>query len=302
MLTPLKPKTFSLLNPASKCPPYVSWGQFFQPVSIPRFTCIICAKFIPNRSDHISQAVEFLTPKPPQNAAWGIVGRIVFSLYVHSQMNPQTCTEFGANRSNRLTAFPDLDLWPLKTPRNAPCGIEGRILFSYVHSQTNPQTCTKFGDNRSSSLTASRDIWICDPLKPPQNAPWGIVGRLVFSICPFPDESADVNQSWCQLVQPFDSFSGLLNVCLEWQFVWHISIHRWICTCVPNLVPIGTAVWQLQHTFEFVTPQNAPWYIEGRIVFCLCPFPDESADVYQIWCQSVQLFDSLPRLLKLWPP
>ena len=196
------------------------------------------------------------------------------------------------------------------------CGIEWRNVLSYVHSQTNPQTCTTFGANRSSHLTASPDIWICDPLKPPpHNAPWGIVEWLVFSLCPFPDESADVNQSWCQSVQPFDSFSRRLNVdslklpkcpplCPEGQFVWRISVTRWICRCVPNLVPIGPAVWQLQQTFEFVTrkPLKCPWDIEGRIVFSLCRFPDESADVYQMWCQSVQPFDSFPILLNLWPP
>ena len=41
----------------------------------------------------------------------------------------------------------------------------------------------------------------------PPNVPWGIEGRLVFSLCPFPDESADVNQGWCQL----DWFPRLLN-------------------------------------------------------------------------------------------
>ena len=73
-------------------------------------------------------------------------------------------------------------------------------------------------------------------------------------------------QIWCQSVQPFDSFNRLLNL------------------------------WSRK------TPQNAPWDIEGRIVFSLCPFPDESADVYQFWCQSVQLSDSFPRLLSLWLP
>ena len=38
------------------------------------------------------------------------------------------------------------------------------------------------------------------------------MGRISFSLCPFPDESADVNQSWFQSVQPFDSFPILLNV------------------------------------------------------------------------------------------
>ena len=108
------------------------------------------------------------------------------------------------------------------------CCIEGRIVFSYVHSQTNPQTCTKFGANRLSRLTASPDIWICDPLTPP-NTHWGIVGRLVFSLCPFPDESEDVNQSWCQSVQPFDSFSRLLNVWHPKPPKCHLLSRRAIC-------------------------------------------------------------------------
>ena len=103
MLTPLKRKTFPPHNPTLKCSPGVSWGQFVQPVFIPRFTCIICAKFIPNRS-------------------------------------------------SRLTTFP-----------------------------------------RSFS----------------QVPPWGIVGRIVFSLCPFPDESTDVYRIWCQSVHPFGSFPRL---------------------------------------------------------------------------------------------
>ena len=67
----------------------------------------------------------------------------------------------------------------------------------------------------------------------------------------------------CQSVQPFDSFQELLNL-------WH-----------PN-----------------PPPPHAPWAIEGRLVFSLCPFPDESADVNQSWCQS----ESFPILLNCWPP
>ena len=37
---------------------------------------------------------------------------------------------------------------------------------------------------------------------------------------------------------------------------------------------------------------------EGRLVFSLCPFPAESADVNQSWCLS----DSFPILLNCWPP
>ena len=38
-----------------------------------------------------------------------------------------------------------------------------------------------------------------------------VEGLTVFSLCPFPDESADVNQSWCQSVQPFGRLSRCLN-------------------------------------------------------------------------------------------
>ena len=154
---------FPYLTPSQIAPPGVSWGQFVQPVSIPRFTCIICAKWIPNRSSRLTTFPRLLSCWPPKSplpklgrgVSWGELA------YVHFQMNPQTCTEFAANRSFRLAAFPD--------------------------------------------------FWICDtlppPPPPPRNTPWGIEGRLVFSPCLFPDESADMNQSWCQ----WASFPRLLN-------------------------------------------------------------------------------------------
>ena len=49
----------------------------------------------------------------------------------------------------------------------------------------------------------------------------------------------------------------------------------------------------ISHAFE---PKMPPWGIVGRIVFSLCPFPDESTDVCRIWCQSVNPFGSFPRL------
>ena len=109
-----------------------------------------------------------------------------------------------------------------------------------------------------------------------------------------------------QLPKTFDCLTSnpppSAPLCLEGQFGWRISIPRWICRCVPNCVPIGPAVWHLLNTFEFVTPYPPPWNapcgIEGRLVFSPCPFPDESADVNQCWCQS----DSFPILLNCWPP
>ena len=92
-----------------------------------------------------------------------------------------------------------------------PGVLWGDLYLAYVHSQMNPQTWTKVGANRSRRLTASPDFWICDPLKPPKT-PWGIEGRIVFSLCPFPDESADLYQIWCQSVQPFYSFPKYLSL------------------------------------------------------------------------------------------
>ena len=38
------------------------------------------------------------------------------------------------------------------------------------------------------------------------STPWGIEGLIVCSLCPFPDESADVHQMLGQSVQPFVRF------------------------------------------------------------------------------------------------
>ena len=137
----------------------------------------------------------------------------------------------------------------------------------------NLHMCAKFGANRSSRLTESTYFWMCDSLNP-KNAPWDIEGRIVFNLCPFPDESVALYQIWWQSVQPFDSFPDFwmfdpLNprnapLCLEAQFVWHISIPRLICICVPNLVSIGSfsriyakLVWLLA-TGRAVSRKNTP--------------------------------------------
>ena len=99
-----------------------------------------------------------------------------------------------------------------------------------------------------------------------RTSPWGLEELIVFSLCPFPDESAGVYQIWWQLVHPFGSYSRFVNF------------------------------WPPK------TPQNAPSGIEGLIVFSLCPFPDESAGVYQLLCHLVHPFGSYSRFLNFWPP
>ena len=138
----------------------------------------------------------------------------------------------------------------------------GELCLAYVHSQTNALTCTKFGANQHSRLTASPDFWICDPLPPPPpNAPWGIEGWLVFSLCPFPYESADVNQSWGQS----NSFPILLNC------------------------------WPPKPRAPPPPPKCPPCVSKGNL-FGVYPFPYEFAHMCLIWCQSAQPFGSFSRI------
>ena len=99
----------------------------------------------------------------------GVLRGELYLAYVHSQTNLQACTKFGANRSSRLTASPDVWICdPLKPPEMPPVLLRGDLYLVYVHSQMNPQTWTKVGANRSSHLTASQDFLMFDPLKPPK--------------------------------------------------------------------------------------------------------------------------------------
>ena len=94
-------------------------------------------------------------------------------------------------------------------------------------------------------LSRCLNFW---PTKTPQMPPWGLEELIVFSLCPFPDESAHVCQILCQLVHPFGRYSRFLN------FRSHKPQPCWV-----------TRVWFL---------------------FSPLPFGDESACVCQIWSQS----------------
>ena len=91
-------------------------------------------------------------PKMPPEVLWGDL----YLAYVHSQMNPQTCTKCGANRSSCLTA--SQDFW-ICDPLKLPGVLRGELYLAYVDSQTNLQICTKFGANQSSRLTAFLGYW-----------------------------------------------------------------------------------------------------------------------------------------------
>ena len=94
------------------------------------------------------------------------------------------------------------------------------------------------------------------------NAPWGLEPINLFSLCPFPDESAYVCRIWSRSVQLFGIFPTFLN---------------------------------------FWPPTNAPWCLEGLLFFNLHQFRDESAYVCQIWSRSVQWFGIFPRFVTFLP-
>ena len=210
--------------------------------------------------------------------------------------------------------FPSLlNCWSHKTTHNAALGYRGANCLSlcpFPDESTDMYQIWYQSVQPFDSFPRRLNVWPPNP-PPPRHATWGIEGWLVFSLCPFPDESADVNQSWCQSAQPFDSFPWLLNdwppktpqmpPCVSQGNLFGVypfpdeSAHGYQMWCQSDQ-PFDIFPWLLN-----LWPPNPP-NVEGRIVFSICPFPDESADVYHIWCQSVQSFDSLPRLLDLWPP
>ena len=143
---------------------------------------------------------------------------------------------------------------PYPPPPAMPPGVLRGEL--YLYSQMNPPTWTKVGANRSSRLTASRDFLMFDPLKPPK-CPVVSLGAICLAY-----------------------IHSQMNLHMCTKFGANRIIFPWLLTSSPD--------------FLICDPLTPPPNVEGRIVLSLCPFPDESADVYQMWCQSVQPFDSLP--------
>ena len=111
-------------------------------------------------------------------------------------------------------------IYELMTP-NPPCpsDIKGIICLAHVHSHMNMHTCAKFGPDRSSCLAYFPHFCMYDPLTHP-NIPLGLDRLILFSLCPFPDESAYVCQIWSRSVQWFstgpsvtDKVSSVLSRC-----------------------------------------------------------------------------------------
>ena len=114
-----------------------------------------------------------------------------------------------------------------------------------------------------SRLTASQDFWMFDPLKP-SGAP--LVSRRAICLA-YIHSQMDLHM--CAKFD--DNRSSRLTA----------STDFWICD------PLNPP------------PPKCPLGYWGTNLCSLCRFPDESADVYQIWCQSVQPFDNFLKHLNL---
>ena len=146
-------------------------------------------------------------------------------------------------------SFPKhFNLWPPKKTPKCP----GVLYLAFVHSQTNPPTCTKFG----AAVWQLPQTFECVTLYPPPQMPPGVLrGDLDLAYVhsqmnPQTWTKVDANRSSRLTASPdfwmlTPKTPQVPPLCPEGQFVWRISIPRLICRCVPNLVPIGPAVWQL---------------------------------------------------------
>ena len=216
----------------------------------------VCAKFIPNWSSRLTTFPRLLncwSPKLPPKCRRGVSWGELFLAYVHSRMNPQTWTEFGANRSIRLTAFPDLNWWPPKTPEMPPVVLRGELYLAIFIPR-------RIRIHVPNLVPISRAVWqlpqtfeFVTPKPPPPKCPLGVLWGdlyLAYVHCQMNPQTwtkvgANRSSRWTAS-QDFWKFDPLKPpsgpLCLEGQFVWCISIPRWICTCVPNLMPIGPAL------------------------------------------------------------
>ena len=155
----------------------------------------------------------------------------------------------------------------------------------------------------------------CWSHKTTHNAALEYRGANCLSLCPFPDESTDVYQIWCQSVQPFDSFPRVLNVWppnppdmppgvlrVDLYLAYaHSQMNPQTWTKVganrSSRLTASADFWM----FDPLKPLQVPPCVSHGNLFGVYPFPDESAHVYQMWCQSDQP-DIFPLLLNLWSP
>ena len=105
------------LTPPPEMPPRVLKGDLYLAYVHSQMNPQTWAKVGANRT--ASKYFRIVDPIKPHKCPLVFRGAICLS-YIHSHMNLNMCAKFGANRSICLAAFPDLYLWPPKTPPKCP--------------------------------------------------------------------------------------------------------------------------------------------------------------------------------------
>ena len=173
--------------------------------------------------------------------------------------------------------------------------LRGDLNLAYAHSLMNPQTWTKVGANRSNRLTASPDFWMFDPLNPP---PPKCTLVSLRAIC-LAYIHSQINLHMCT---KFDAnrtsrliSSRLLNVWppppmsrgeLYLAYV-HSQTNPQTCTKFGANRSSRLIASQDFWICDPLKPPEMPPCVLWFNWFGIYPFPDESAHVCPIWCQSV---------------
>ena len=99
------------LTPPPPNAPGVLWGDLHLSYVHSLTNPLTCTKFGVNRCRRLIASIDFWMcdplPPPPQVPPGVLRGDLDLA-YVHSQMNPQTWSKVGGNRSSGLTASPDV--------------------------------------------------------------------------------------------------------------------------------------------------------------------------------------------------
>ena len=144
-----------------------------------------------------------------------------------------------------MAVVPQFNMWPLTPLHNAPRGLEGLIFVS----QLCPFTCRRICIRVPNLFTIGPAVWHLSNIfefvtpKPPSNVPWGSRGYF-FSPISIPWWICrPIRVPSLVLIGPgFGSFPRFVNwwppnpLGYQGANFYLMSIPRWICIRVPNLV------------------------------------------------------------------
>ena len=124
-------------------PPGVLRGDLYLAYSHSQMNPQMWTKVGANRSSRLTACLYFwiCDPLKPAEMPHVLLRGDLYLAYVHSQMNPQTWTKVGANRSSRLTPSHTWNVWPPKTPEVPPCVSRGNLFGVYSFPDESAHVC-----------------------------------------------------------------------------------------------------------------------------------------------------------------